>query len=157
MSDWNDSNIPQFQKVNDSLALGGQPQAGSIEWLAQKGFKTILNISPASTPNYVANEGSLAADNGIQYVHYPVDCSNLQTEHYETFAGILNTFRSLGPVFVHCGMNIKSSGLAHIYRVKELEETEEYALEELLKTPEHEAKWFDYYKQFDLKLEPEAV
>lgn len=49
----------------------------------------VFSISPASTRNYLQTEATIAESLGMEFVHYPVDCSNLIDSHYKVFSKIL--------------------------------------------------------------------
>lgn len=145
----NEKDIPRFFKVNKSFATGAQPTAAGIKLLKENGYTAIVNISPVSTPNYLSDEGELTENLNMEYVHYPVDCSNLKERHYKMFSQILNGLEG-EQVFIHCGGNIKSSNLMHMYRVIEQKEDEKNSLDDLLKIQNPEEKWFDYFRRFGL-------
>lgn len=139
--------IPYFQTVNHSIAAGAQPKPQDIQDLHSHGYNVILNISPTNTRNYLPEEEQLAKDLGMDYHHLPIDCSNLQAQQYHDFEQILDATLSKpnAKVFIHCGMNIKSSGMLHIYRTQKLGQSKEEAAKALLETPGHEPKWTKYW------------
>lgn len=145
------SSLPNFAEVNDHLATGAQPTPEGISQLKELGFKAILNLSPISTPNYLEIEGALAAELELEYVHSPVDCSNLKMSHYDSFRLFVTAFHGK-KTFVHCGGNIKSSALMHPYLVKELGMDEKKSLGMLMDIHVPEAKWFDLYEKIGLSL-----
>lgn len=143
-------NIPNFFNVDETYATGAQPDTKGLKELKDSGYTAILNLSPGSTPNFLPDEAKIVESEGMDYVHYPVDCSNLRKIHYIMFSKILKGFDS-GKVFIHCGGNIKSSNLMHMYNVLErgLDEKESY--NELLKIQNPEEKWHAYFKDFGMK------
>lgn len=145
----NNKELPRYFKVNDSYATGAQPTAEGIGLLKKEGYTAIVNISPASTPNFLPEEGQISEGLNMEYVHYPVDCSNLKDRHYKVFSQILKGLDG-EKVFIHCGGNIKSSSLMHMYRVIENKEEEKESLEDLLKIQNPEEKWFDYFRRFGM-------
>ena len=145
----NNKELPRYFKVNESFATGAQPTADGLTILKENGYTAIVNISPVSTPNYLSDEGKLTEYLEMEYVHYPVDCSNLKERHYNMFSQILKGLEG-EKVFIHCGGNIKSSNLMHMYRVIENKEDEKESLHDLLKIQNPEDKWFDYFKSFGM-------
>lgn len=142
--------IQNYFAYNDKLASGAQPSEKEIQDLKEDGFEVIVNISPSSTRNALANEASLAEQQNFDYIHFPVDCSNLRPIHYQTFEGIMNGTNGK-KVFVHCGGNIKSSNLIHMYQVIAKGVDEGQSLETLYQIQTPEQKWFDYFKSFGMK------
>lgn len=141
--------LPRYFKYDENYATGAQPTKEGIRQLKEQGFTAIVNISPVSTPNYMAEEGELAESLQLDYVHFPIDCSNLRDRHYKAFSSILQGLEG-EKIFVHCGGNIKSSNLLHMYRVIEKKIDEKDSLEDLLKIQDPEAKWFNYFKSFGM-------
>lgn len=137
--------IEKYYQYNYKLASGAQPSEAEFAELKELGFEAIVNLSPASTRNALANEALIIEKTGMHYVHFPVDCSNLKKFHYTTFEGIMNGLKGK-KVFVHCGGNIKSSNLIHMYNVLANNQDERKSLETLYKIQLPEDKWFDYFK-----------
>lgn len=143
-------NILNYYQYSNTLAAGAQPSESDISALKNEGFEAIVNISPASARNALHNEAYLTEKADMHYVHFPVDCSNLQPVHYMAFSGIMNGLRDK-KIFVHCGGNIKSSNLIHMYDVLENQVDERESLKTLKKIQNPEEKWFDYFKSFGME------
>ncbi|MDC7233872.1 MAG: protein tyrosine phosphatase family protein [Spirochaetales bacterium] len=144
------SNIPNFFKVSESVATGAQPPVEGLQELKEAGYTAVLNLSPRSTPNYLPQEAEIVESQGMDYVHYPVDCSHLKKNHYTMFSKIMQGF-SDARVFIHCGGNIKSSNLMHMYNVLESDMDEKDSYNELLKVQTPEEKWIRYFRDFGMK------
>lgn len=142
--------IGNFFQYSEALAAGAQPTADQIIDLKNSGFEVVINISPSTARNAMYNEAEVAEKLGLDYVHFPVDCSNLRPTHYKTFEGIMNGLDDK-KVFVHCGGNIKSSNLIHMYDVIANEKDEKESVQTLYKIQNPEEKWFDYFKQMGMK------
>lgn len=142
--------IINFHQYSNVLAAGGQPTEDQITDLKANGFTVLINISPQSAKNAVLNEALIAEKQGFVYVHFPIDCSNLQTYQYEMFRTILQQCKQ-EKTFVHCGGNIKTSNLLHMYAVLELKRDESESLKELYSIQTPEEKWFTYFAAFGLK------
>jgi len=142
--------IVNYHKYNEKLAAGGQPTAEQLEALKNEGYEVIVNISTPSARNFLHREHSEVENLGMYYVHFPVDCSALDPVHYSTFSGIMKGI-SGRKVFVHCGGNIKSSNLIHMYHVLEEGMDERISFETLLKIQEPEEKWNNYFKMMGMR------
>ncbi|HEX2935527.1 MAG TPA: protein tyrosine phosphatase family protein [Bacteroidales bacterium] len=142
--------IFNYYAYNDNLAAGGQPTAEQIEALKQSGFDVIVNISPASARNALQNEHQLVERWEMDYIHFPVDCSNLRETHYLTVAAILNSLEGK-KVFMHCGGNIKTSNLIHMYHVLEKGMNEQESFGTLRKIQNPENKWLFFFKKMGMK------
>lgn len=137
--------IANFFQYSDKLSAGAQPTAEQIENLKNDGYEVIINISPASARNSMSNEAEIVEKLSMDYIHFPVDCSNLRPLHYTTFEGIMNGVNNK-KVFVHCGGNIKSSNLIHMYDVLAKGKDEATSLCTLRKIQQPENKWFEYFE-----------
>lgn len=144
------SEINNYYQYSEKLSSGAQPTIKQFERLKEKGVECVLNISPTSTPNYLPDEAGLVEKLDMTYVHYPIDCSNLQATHFLVFKGIMDGLRDK-KVFVHCGGNIKSSNLIHMYQVKSEGRNEGESVKDLLQIQQPEEKWFDYFKSFGME------
>ena len=137
--------IDNYYHYTDKLASGAQPSEAQFADLKEAGFEAIVNLSPVNTHNAMPAEAAVVDNTGMAYVHFPVDCSNLQAHHYSTFEGIMNGMRDK-KIFVHCGGNIKSSCLIHMYHVLANGMDEAESLGTLLKIHQPEEKWYDYFR-----------
>ena len=142
--------IQNYYQYSDLLSSGAQPTAEQIASLKIEGFEAVVNISPASTRNALKDEAQIVESLQMDYVHFPVDCSNLRPIHYQTFKGIMNGLEGK-KIFVHCGGNIKSSNLLHMYHVLEKEMDEAESLKTLKRIQNPEEKWFYYFKRMGMK------
>jgi len=142
--------IGNYFQYSPLLSSGAQPTEAEIALLKADGFEAIFNISPSSARNALQNEAAIIERSGMDYAHFPVDCSNLRPVHYQTFKGIMNGLKDK-KLFVHCGGNIKSSNLLHMYDVLENNVDETESLKTLKKIQNTEAKWFLYFKKMGMK------
>jgi len=138
-----------FHKYEERLAAGGQPSISQLQDLKNEGFQVIVNLSPVTTPNFVGDESNVVDKLGMKYIHFPIDCSNLEPLHFAVFKGIMNGVKDK-KTFVHCGGNIKSSNLLHAWQVIENGINETQSLETLYKIQSPEKKWFDYFKSLGM-------
>ncbi len=143
-------NIQNYYQYNNWLAAGAQPTPEQIAALKEKGFEAVVNISPVSTRNSLKDEAAFVEQLKMDYIHFPVDCSNLRPVHYLAFKGIMSGLEGK-KVFVHCGGNIKSSNLLHMYHVLEKGEDEAESLATLKKIQNPEEKWFRYFKEMGMQ------
>jgi protein tyrosine phosphatase (PTP) superfamily phosphohydrolase (DUF442 family) len=134
-----------FHRYDQYLASAAQPTTDQFRHLKEEGWEAVVNISPPSTRNALKEEAAIVEGLGLDYVHFPVDCSNLRSLHYLTFRGIMRGLEGKR-VLVHCGGNIKSSNLIYMYQVLELgvPEAEAFATLKTIQNPE--PKWFDYFE-----------
>lgn len=142
--------ISNFYQYNPLLSSGAQPSTDDISALKNDGYEVIVNFSPASARNALSNEAQIVESLKMDYIHFPVDCSNLRPIHYNTFKGIMNGV-SGKKTFVHCGGNIKSSNLIFMYQTLECGIDKNDAMTTLMKIQNPESKWFDYFQLMGIK------
>ena len=142
--------IFNYHQYDDKLAAGGQPTEEQIADLKKAGYEAIVSLSPVSTRNYLPSEAMLSEQLGLDFIHFPVDCSQLKPTHYATFRGIMKGLEDK-KIFVHCGGNIKSSNLIHMFKVLENGVREADSLAELRTIQDPENKWFSYFKSFGMQ------
>ncbi len=142
--------IDNFLEYDEMLSSGAQPNSEQIIELKENGFEAIVSISPVSTRNYLPEEAELTESLSMNFVHFPIDCSNLKPVHYTTFNGIMKGLEGK-KTFVHCGGNIKSSNLIHMYNVLEKGNDELESASVLQKVQQPEEKWLKYFKAFGMK------
>lgn len=139
--------IPHWMTVDDHFALGAQPDQVGIDALAREGFTLVLNLNTPDARNFWTDEARSVARAGMHYVHYPLDCSRLTRDKYEILRGILMAHRG-GKVFLHCAMNVKSSGMAHVFRVRELGHDPAVSRDQMARyTPGHDPKWEAFWEE----------
>lgn len=139
------SRIPNFHVMNETFATGAQPAAADFQWLRDQGYSTVINLNLATARNYLHDEPEIVARTGMRYVGMPIDCSRLSPSQYEAFRQAAVEAASRGKVFVHCAANIKSTGFMHLFRILELGQSQQHALEDLKTLPELEPKWFAFF------------
>ena len=120
--------IGNFDKVNNSLYRGGQPNLLGIESLKRVGIKTIVNLR--MTNDVRISEEAEALANGIIYTNVPMRGLGRPTDkQVAKVLSIIETFPS--PVFVHCEHGCDRTGtIIACYRIKHDQWTSKQALSE---------------------------
>lgn len=75
--------IAHFASVNLKLAGGSGPSATGLTWLAEKGYRTLVDLRESSEvpPTFIAD----AAGRGLRYVALPVSLKTIDAEHVARF------------------------------------------------------------------------
>lgn len=140
------SPIRAFFRLDDTLATGAQPGPADFDWLQAQRFRAVLNVNTSTARNYLSDEQRLAEQQGLRYLHQPLDCAVLTPDKYEAFRDALRGLLGEGPVFVHCAGNVKVTGMMHLYRVLERREPLAQAAADLQRLPELEPKWYAFFE-----------
>lgn len=142
--------IPNFYSYSLLLASGAQPTELDLHALQEEGYEVVINISPSSAKNALSHEALLVENLKMGYMHFPIDCSNLRPFYYNCFSHIMQSVIHK-KVFVHCGGNIKSSNLIHMFHVLECNIPLEESYNTLLQIQNPEPKWLHYFKEMGMK------
>lgn len=137
--------INNYLKVDDRLSTSGQPLATEIQLLADDGCVTLINLITPDSKNAIPNEGELATELGMTYVHIPVIWSEPKVSDWEQYSALLNT--SDRKTHAHCVVNMRVSAFTFLYRVihQEVDPTDAKALMETIWTPN--AVWEEFIDQ----------
>ncbi len=75
--------IAHFASVNLKLAGGSGPSATGLTWLAEKGYRTLVDLRESSEvpPTFIAD----VAGRGLRYVALPVSLKTIDAEHLARF------------------------------------------------------------------------
>lgn len=138
--------IPQFHAYDALLASAGQPAPEHFQQLAQEGYAAVVNLSTPDARNALSNEALLVQQSGMQYLHFPIDCTALKPQHYLIFRGIMDGLKGK-KVLVHCGANIKSSAMLQLYRSLSKGQNPGLSLDELHQIQQPEQKWLNYFEE----------
>lgn len=107
--------IPYFHRVDERVAVAGQPTVEQIAALAPAGFRTVVNLRPeAETP--ATPEKEAAAEAGLRYVAIPFATASPSGEAVEEFLKVTDD-PTIYPVLIHCASANRASALWLIRRV----------------------------------------
>lgn len=103
-----------IRKINDNLAIAGQPTPAQLRQIAQAGFKSILNLRSPDEEGFLNNEQQQVEALGLYYINVPVKIDSI---NYELVAQVLKQIDELAkPTLLHCNNAIRSAAftLMHI-------------------------------------------
>jgi len=108
--------LPNFDKVNETLYRGGQPKSGGIQKLAQFGIKTVVNLR--DDDGRARAEEAEAAAAGLRYFNVPMDNFGRPSDaKVARVLAIIETPENQ-PVFVHCKRGADRTGtIIAVYRI----------------------------------------
>jgi hypothetical protein len=75
--------INRFAAVDLKLAGGSAPSSEGLNWLVEKGYKTLLDLRETSeaNPSFIAE----AANRGLRYISFPMNPKNVDRDHLARF------------------------------------------------------------------------
>jgi protein tyrosine phosphatase (PTP) superfamily phosphohydrolase (DUF442 family) len=135
--------IRNYQVVTDRLASSGQVGYDQIPLIREEGYDVIVNLAIADEERN-GREGFIVAENGMTYVHIPVDWNEPELDDVEMFFDVMNANRDR-KVFVHCFANMRASAFVYLYRslVEGVPEAEARATMSEVWDPAEQKQWSD--------------
>ena len=95
--------IEKVLKLSKTLSVGPAPTAEMIETLAERGYKSVINLSKKgelNQPMSPEEEGTAVKESGMSYIHHPVTLSSVKDEQIAEFCEMVD--KAEGPIYVHC-------------------------------------------------------
>ena len=99
-----------------SLTTSGQPTEGELALIASAGFDRVIFLAFTNYPKAVAHEDYVVRDQGLQFIHIPVEWESPSPADFAAFAAMMQTFDS-GRTLVHCEVNFRASVFGFLYQV----------------------------------------
>lgn len=111
-------------QVFDWLWSSGQLSERDIASLPALGIEVVINLALPTSSNALLGEAEFVTQNGISYIHIPVEWERPELHQLVQFFGILKIFEGC-KVWVHCAKNMRVSAFIYLYRRLCLAESEE--------------------------------
>ena len=99
-----------------SLTTAGQPTETELPLIASAGYDRVIFLAFTNHPKAVAHEDDIVRDQGLQFIHIPVEWESPSAADFAAFAAVMQTFGS-GRTLVHCEVNFRASVFGFLYRV----------------------------------------
>ena len=99
-----------------SLTTAGQPTEAELSLIASAGFDRVIFLAFTNHPKAVAHEDDIVRDQGLQFIHIPVEWESPSSADFAAFAAVMQTFGS-GRTLVHCEVNFRASVFGFLYQV----------------------------------------
>ena len=99
-----------------SLTTAGQPTEVELPLIASAGYDRVIFLAFTNHPRAVAHEDDIVRDQGLQFIHIPVEWESPSPADFAAFAAVMQTFGS-GRTLVHCEVNFRASVFGFLYRV----------------------------------------
>ena len=115
-SDSNGFSLLNRIDYSPSLTTSGQPTEGELALIASAGFDRVIFLAFTNHPKAVAHEDDIVRDQGLQFIHIPVEWESPSPADFAAFAAMMQTFGS-GRTLVHCEVNFRASVFGFLYQV----------------------------------------
>jgi uncharacterized protein (TIGR01244 family) len=106
--------LPNYVEVTSLIGAGGQPDLNGIKQMAEKGYKTIINIRTSGEEYDLAGEEKQALQLGLRYYIVPFGGQEPQEAQALAFNSLLSALKG-EKVFIHCGSGNRVGSLLMIY------------------------------------------
>lgn len=100
--------------MSPSIASSGQPGRQQFSFIANGGYRTVINLAMPDSDNAIADEGNIVASLGMSYVHIPVPFDAPQIFQLRTFFNYMQAIINQ-KVWVHCALNYRVSAFLYLY------------------------------------------
>lgn len=131
------------------VLAGGQPTEAHLEALAQRGFRTVLDLRAPGEPRPY-DEPEAVRRLGLEYVNIPVTPDTLADDTFGRFRELMRD-RAKRPVVIHCASGNRVGVLLIPYLVldegKGIEEAIEAAVEAGLRSQDLAERALDYVER----------
>lgn len=144
--------IRNYTFVSEQLASAGQIGYPQIPLLREAGYEVVVNLAIADEERN-GREGFLVAQQGLTYVHIPVDWERPRLADVELFFDVMEANRDR-KVFVHCFANMRASAFVYLYRtlVLDVPEAEARGTMAAVWDPAELAQWADLIERAQAEL-----
>lgn len=103
--------IYNYSHNADPTGFGGTTDPSAMKALADKGYKSVINLRLAGEDgNDLSSSRAEASRAGLTYIHLPFDSSNPPPDFFDHFLAALGDEANL-PVYIHCGSATRVAAL----------------------------------------------
>ena len=99
-----------------SLTTAGQPTEAELPLIASADFDRVIFLAFTNHPKAIAHEDGIVRDQGLQFIHIPVEWESPSPADFAAFAAVMQTFTG-GRTLVHCEVNFRASVFGFLYQV----------------------------------------
>ncbi len=106
--------LSRFVAVDLKLAGGGAPSAAGLQWLVEKGYRTLLDLREPSEvpPSFIAE----VTNKGLRYVALPMSLKTIDRDHVDRFHFEIAATEAR-PLFFFDSNGTRSGALWYIRRI----------------------------------------
>ena len=120
--------------------------------LGERGYEVVINLAVADEERN-GREGFFVAEEGLTYVHIPVDWQEPQVSDVQMFFDVMRANEDR-KVYVHCFANMRASAFVYLYRtlVEGVPEPDARATMHEVWDPADQQQWEDLIEQARAEL-----
>ncbi len=106
-----------FRRIHEGLTTSGLLSVEQLRALSSEGYDAVINLLPESHAYAVGDEARILQDQGLDYVHIPVDFEAPTHADLGAFAAAMDA-RATQKVHVHCAANYRVSAFYSLYALQ---------------------------------------
>jgi uncharacterized protein (TIGR01244 family) len=106
-----------FRRIHQDLTTSGLVRAEQLHDLRSEGYQAVVNLLPDDNERAVTDEARIVREQGLEYVHIPVDFAAPTHADLEAFTEALDA-RIGDKVHVHCAANYRVSAFYSLYALQ---------------------------------------
>jgi uncharacterized protein (TIGR01244 family) len=106
-----------FRRIRDDLTTSGLVSASQLHDLQSEGYQAVIDLLPDDNERAVADEAHIVGDQGLDYVHIPVDFAAPTHADFAAFTEAMDA-RIGAKVHVHCAANYRVSAFYSLYELQ---------------------------------------
>ena len=108
--------ILNYLRISDAIGTAGQPAAAQFADIRAAGYEVVVNLAMSDSTNALTNERELIEEQGMVYVHIPVEWESPTLHDLVEFFEVMERY-SGRKIFVHCVLNMRVSCFILLHRV----------------------------------------
>ncbi|MFT7648038.1 MAG: protein tyrosine phosphatase (PTP) superfamily phosphohydrolase (DUF442 family) [Candidatus Poriferisodalaceae bacterium] len=103
-----------FRRVSERVTSSGVVGAARLKGLGAEGYNAVINLLPDDSEYAVEGEAAIVEDQGIAYVHIPVDFAAPTRADLQAFAEAMDHHDGK-TIHVHCAANFRVTAFYGLY------------------------------------------
>jgi protein tyrosine phosphatase (PTP) superfamily phosphohydrolase (DUF442 family) len=121
--------IFNYLQLTERLSSSGMPTPGQLSEIAEAGVKFVVNLATPKSEGWMADEGDVFQNFGVDYLSIRVDWDNPTAQDLSQFMDAMAAHEGQR-VHVHCQANFRATAFIGLYRVLRLGWERERAFED---------------------------
>ena len=105
--------VTNYNRATTQVATGGKLNEGGVQELAEKGFKTIIDLRTEAEGTLAEKQAVEAA--GMRYINIPVTSAGISEEQLTNFSSMVE--QAATPVLLHCASGNRAGAMWTAYRL----------------------------------------
>ena len=135
------SDLKNYHVDTAVMVSSGMPNRGHFETLKAMGINKVIDLIPGDR----AEESSLMNELDLSYYNIQVEWGNPTIENFHEYISTMKLFnQSEGITLTHCRLNWRGAVFTYLYRVTQLNDSEELAKQEMLAIWEPNDTWQNF-------------